>query len=176
MCESATLHRHSGWTPARARHVLPVLTATTGLRSASAYAGTLRKCETRAARSGACSACSHSRGEIADGRRTVMRFACSGPVDHAFTACNHHGQGTECRPCCPPANGHEASAPPRARQLLVAASLCTCVVLAAGVVWFAVSSRQAAIDDAVREMRTTPSCSPKTRIVCCRRPTACNAA
>ena len=43
--------------------------------------------------------------------------------------------------------------PPRARQLLVAASLCTCVVLAAGVVWFAVSSRQAAIDDAVREMR-----------------------
>ena len=43
--------------------------------------------------------------------------------------------------------------PPRARQLLVAASLCTCVVLAAGMIWFAVSSRQAAIDDAVREMR-----------------------
>jgi len=40
-----------------------------------------------------------------------------------------------------------------ARLWLVAASLCTGVVLAAAVVWFAVSSRQAAIDDAVREMR-----------------------
>ena len=42
---------------------------------------------------------------------------------------------------------------PHARQSLIAACLCTGVVLAAAVVWFAVSSRQAAIRDAVREMR-----------------------
>ena len=42
---------------------------------------------------------------------------------------------------------------PRARHLLVAASLCLGLVLAVAMAWYAVKTRQATIDDAVREMR-----------------------
>ncbi|HTW72075.1 MAG TPA: EAL domain-containing protein [Acetobacteraceae bacterium] len=42
---------------------------------------------------------------------------------------------------------------PRGRQMLVAASLCLGLVLAAAMAYYAVTSRQAVIDDALREMR-----------------------